>query len=165
MNEDLSALTAALRSKNPAERRQAAEQLSRLGPAAKSAAIALVQAIVDTDEIVREWATAALEEIDAPPTEQTSQLAAMLNHEHPDTGYWAATLLGRIGAEALPAAAALAKALADSPHAQVQERAAWALGKLGPGAAQVARELEQAVASKNSRLARMAQRALQQIRG
>jgi HEAT repeat protein len=165
MNEEIRALAALLDSASLAERRRAAEQLSRLGPAAKPAAATLVMALADTDETVREWATAALEEINAPAGEQTAQLAAMLKHAHPDAGYWAATLLGRIGPEALPAAGALAEAVAESPHAHVQERAAWALGKLGPGAAQVAPELERASQSKNPRLARLAKRALQQIHG
>ncbi len=108
---DVPQLLAALTAAEPAERARAAEQLSRLGPHARAAAVPLARACGDQDEEVREWAVAALEELGAPPVADLAVLASLLADHSADAGYWAATLLGRLGEDAAPAVPALASAL------------------------------------------------------
>jgi HEAT repeat protein len=165
MTTDVSQLLAALGGPDPAERARAAERLSRLGPDAQAAAVPLVRASADVDEEVRQWATAALEELGPPALSDLQALAPLLDEENADVGYWAATLLGRLGEEAAPAVGPLAEALSAHPAISVRQRAAWALGKIGPPARAATDALRQAAAGDDPRLARLAQRAIQQIGG
>jgi hypothetical protein len=79
--------------------------------------------------------------------------------------YWAVTLLGRLGSEAALAAPCLGQALECSPFPSVCQRAAWALRELGQSAGPAKASLEQAAASSEPRLARLAQAALGQLTG
>ena len=165
MTTDVAQLAAALGGPNRAERAKAAEQLSRLGPDARAAAVPLVRACADPTEEVREWATAALEELGPPAVSNLEALANLLDDEHADIGYWAATLLGRLEHQAAPAVGLLAEAVSAHPAMSVRQRAAWALGKIGPGAHSAKDALKQAAASDDPRLARLAKRAIEQIDG
>lgn len=156
-------LTAALSARDAEQRAQAAEELSQLGSDAQPAAVALVLTCGDEAEEVRQWASSALEEIGPPLSSDVGQLASLLKHESPDVGYWAATLLGRLKAEAAPAVDALAHAVAGSPHLSVRQRAAWALGEIGSPAA--IPSLKKAATDPDPRLARLAQQAIEQITG
>lgn len=146
-----------------AARASAAEQLSRHPGEAGQAALALVQAVADADEGVREWVTAALEALDAPPPSQCEELAALTGHAESDVAYWAATLLGRMGEAAAPAVGRLSGVLESSAADNVRERTAWALGKIGPPAKSAAPQLQQAANSDKPRLARTAAKALEAI--
>ncbi len=146
-----------------AARASAAEHLARHPGEASVAAIALVQSVADADEGVREWVTAALEELDAPPADQCEELAALTTHAESDVAYWAATLLGRMGDAAAPAVARLSGVLESSPAHNVRERAAWALGKIGPAAKSAGPQLQHAANSNKARLARTAAKALEAI--
>jgi HEAT repeat protein len=66
MSTNLSDLIAALSDGDVAKQAEAAEQLAQLGAEAQPAAVALVRACSNEDEEVREWITAALEEIGPP---------------------------------------------------------------------------------------------------
>ncbi|NQU22596.1 MAG: HEAT repeat domain-containing protein [Candidatus Nealsonbacteria bacterium] len=147
MDANLSQLVAALTNLDLAVRSQAAEQLSRLGPDAQPAAVALVQACNDDAEEVREWAVAALEELGSPLVTDAETLAGLLTADNADVGYWAATLLGRLGPDAAPVVPSLAAAVAESRHESVRQRAAWALGKIGPSAKAAVGALKKASAS------------------
>ena len=154
---------AELRSAEVARRRAAAEALGREG--ADVAVIALLDACADADEQVRELANAALEELGPPPLEVADQLAERLNGPEL-TGYWAATLLGRLGDAAGPWSNALGQTLhpsSGSPHAANRQRAAWALGQIGPAAEVAVAALEAASQGDDARLAKLATRALQEI--
>ena len=48
------------------------------------------------EESVREWATAALEEIGVPQASDLTQFAELLGSPNPDVAYWAATMIGRL---------------------------------------------------------------------
>lgn len=159
MNE----LITALKSSDPAERCRAAEQLLELGSEAQAAAVALVQACGDQIEEVREQAVAALEELGPPLPANATALGRLLADNNGDVAYWAATLLGRLGPEAASTVTPLAAALAKSSHLPVRQRAAWALGCIGKTAASARKALEQAAASDDPRLARLAREALDQI--
>ncbi len=144
-------------------RAAAAEALCLLHDGARAAAVALVRAVNDTDERVRQFAAAALEDIGPPEAVDVSPLAAILGESPADCAYWAATLLGRLGPQAEAAVPMLADSLANAPAAHVRERAAWALGKIGPSAGSALPVLETAAASDNARLARLAKAAIESI--
>jgi HEAT repeat protein len=162
---DLSSLANSLTHGSPEERLAAAEALARLGAEASPAAVAIVQALDIEDEGLRDWLVAALEDLGAPAAADASALAAMVQKPTLDSAYWAATLLGRLESQAAPAVPQLAAALDQHPEPAVRERAAWALGKIGPAAASARSSLEAAAKGGNARLARMAGDALSQIGG
>jgi HEAT repeat protein len=158
------ALIAQLASANPDERAEAAELLCRAGTEAVAATLPLVEACGDDDSRVREWAVAALEELGSPPAEIIDHLAEIAASPEPLGAYWAATLLGRAGGDAVAAVPALATCVASANDTAVRERAAWALGKIGPAALSAREALQQAAAAgKDSRLARLATEALTAI--
>lgn len=162
---NLSTLIAALSSPEADTRAQAAEQLAQLGSEARPAAIALVLGSGDEAEEVRQWSTAALEEMGPPDVADMASLVSFLEGRSADVGYWAATLLGRLKSEAAPSVDALAHAVAGSPHLSVRQRAAWALGEIGPSAAAAVPALQKAAADADPRLSRFAQAAMSQIAG
>jgi hypothetical protein len=165
MSTDASQLATALSHADPIQRSRAAEQLSRLGPDAQPAAVALARACGDPTEEVREWAAAALEELGPPSSADLEALASLVANDNPDVGYWAATLLGRLREEAAPAVSVLASSLSGDLAMPVRQRSAWALGKIGPPAAASLDALRQATSNPDARLARLAQRAIDQIGG
>jgi HEAT repeat protein len=113
---------------------------------------------------VREWAVAALEESDRPPPDAVSALTSLVAMENADVGYWAATQLGRIGADAARAVPALTQAVQHGASPAVCERAVWALGQIGPAAVSACSVLEAAVPSDSPRLERLVRQALERIR-
>jgi hypothetical protein len=58
----------------------------------------------------------------------------------------------------------LAESLANALAQHVRERAAWALGKIGPAAGSALPALEIAAAGDNARLARLAETAIESVR-
>jgi HEAT repeat protein len=165
MRSDVSRWLAGLSAQDSDKRMQAAEQLAQLGAAAQPAALALVLACGDETEEVRQWAASALEGIGPPDTADVGQLASFLDGRSPDVGYWAATLLGRLKAGAVAAVDALARAVVESPHLAVRQRAAWALGEIGPAAAAALPSLRKAAGDSDRRLARLAQQAIGRVGG
>lgn len=143
-----------------AERLEAVERLARAGEAAQPAVIPLVQLTSDADEQIREWATAALEELGPPPQNSVSQLAGLL-HGLPSTAFWAATLLGRLPSAPQSITMELVWALEEHPEPQVRQRAAWALGKLHAEESLAA--LQRAAAGDDPRLSRLADQAQREI--
>jgi HEAT repeat protein len=141
-------------------RAAAAESLGQMATDAAPAAVSLVEACRDADDRVREWAVAALEDLGPPPEDAVKPLTLLVGDKNPLAAYWAATLLGRCGEGAASAADALAKAVDSGVDAAVRERAAWALGQIGPAASAARGVLEKAAASADERLARLAQAAL-----
>jgi HEAT repeat protein len=86
----------------------------------------------------------------------------LLSAEHPDVAYWAATLLGRLESEASGAVSQLMEALGSSALA-VRERAAWALGRIGPRASKALPLLRKLSRDSRPRLARLAAEAIGKI--
>ncbi len=160
---DVSQRIDGLNSPELAQRRQAAEQLA-LDPDA-AAAVPLVRACADSDEQVREWAVAALEQVGAPAIADAVALAELLAGGQGDVRYWSATLLGRLGEQAVPAVKPLICALDSDDDAAVRQRAAWALGRMGRTAAPAREALTRATLGADARLARLAAEALQGIGG
>ncbi len=155
---------------DPDSRRRihAAEQIARLGADARPAAVNLVKACGDEVEEVREHVTAALEELGPPRPEDSFLLPTLLHNPSPDVGYWAATLLGRLkqdAADAVPGLAAVVAGVAGPLDMIVRQRAAWALGEIGPAAASALDALKQAECEADSRLSRLARQAIEKIGG
>jgi HEAT repeat protein len=163
MSTNLSELVAALAAEDATQRAGAAEALSRMGPEAGQAAVPLIVACGDSSEQVREWAVAALEEAGPPKVSDLERLAALLSNQSPDVAFWAATLLGRLEADAGGAVPSLEAALSEDVAVSVRQRAAWALGKIGPPAAPALEALRRAASDADPRLARLAERAMGQI--
>ena len=128
-------------------------------------AVPLVRACGDADDAVREQAIGALEDLGAPPIASLPELIELAAASEPLVAYWAITLLGRSGEDAAAAVDVLAAALAPGSDAAVAQRAAWALGRIGPAAATVAVPLRAAAASSDPRLARLAGEALSALGG
>jgi HEAT repeat protein len=124
-----------------------------------------VRVCSDADEQVREHAVAALEDLGPPPADAIAQLVALVDHKDPLVGYWATTLLGRAGEDAESAVPALTKCVDSTADLAVRQRAAWALGKIGPAAAAARDALTRAAVQADPRLARLATEALEEIGG
>lgn len=163
MPASITSLIAALSSSDAASRADAAERLAQLGPKARSAAMALVLACGDDDETVRQWATDALEGIGPPEAADVAQLASLAEAKSLDVAYWAVTLLGRLKGDAATAVDALATVVAGRGDLIVRQRAAWALGEIGPSAAKAVPALQKAGADSDPRLSRLAQEAIEHI--
>jgi HEAT repeat protein len=163
MSYELQTLIQQLDSNHPTDQCAAAEALARMGKDAQPAAAALVAALRTADTPTREWCAAALEELGPPSTSHIRELAELAGDESLDAAYWAITLLGRANSDAGLAVPALIKTLQYSSELALRERAAWALGKLGPAAKSAAASLQEAAASGEPRLARLAKQALAKI--
>ncbi len=97
---------------------------------AQAAAVHLARAVVDPSDEVAEFAVAALESVGPPPAADVDELIGLLDDGEADVAYWAATLLGRLGAPAVIAVPALASAVENHAADHVRQRAAWALTKI-----------------------------------
>jgi HEAT repeat protein len=162
---DITTLAARLTDSDPAARLAAAEQLAQAGEGAAPAAVPLVKACGDADDQIREQAVAALEELGPPPTAAIDDLVSLVAATDPLIAYWTITLLGRSGQAAATAVAALTERLGSPSAPEVAQRAAWALGKIGPAANSAAAALRTATASTDPRLARLAAEALAAVGG
>ncbi|MEX0936424.1 MAG: HEAT repeat domain-containing protein [Pirellulales bacterium] len=160
---DISTWIDALSDGDSGRRADAAERLARVGDEARGAAVPLVRAAGDPDEQVRQWATAALEELGPPALEDGPALALLLTSEQADVAYWAATLLGRLADGSF--VGELAAALGKQRPQSVRERACWALGRIGPPAREVLPALQAVSQEKQPRLARLARSAVDRIGG
>ena len=147
-------------------RRNAAEELSRLGPAARPAVPALVRAAVDVEEPVRKSAASALEKIDpdwpaGPEAEHAAPaLVKALGSRFTDVWQTASFLLGRIGRPAIPP---LLDALADRWQDTRQAVVARTLGRIGPAAAAAVPALADELTSEHAHVREAAAEALAQI--
>lgn len=133
MSRDVEKLSQDLSAADPAIRAVAAEQLNELGEGAAPAAIALVKAMGDEAESVRQLANSALEGCGPPSQDVVDDLEHLLMDENADIAYWAATLLGRLDGGAVQAVEALKTAAGEHPSTEVRKRATWALGKIASG--------------------------------
>ncbi|TWT84528.1 hypothetical protein CA13_60070 [Planctomycetes bacterium CA13] len=145
-----------------AERLEAAEQLCQMGQDASFVAAELVAACADDEEDVRASAVGALEELGPPPVSAIDSLIALATSNDPLAAYWAITLLGRAETNASGGAATLVDVLSNSSDGSARQRAAWALGKIGAKDSATIAALQQAAASGDPRLARIAQQSLTQ---
>jgi HEAT repeat protein len=165
MKHEIEKLAAELVSGTTETRRAAAIAVSQLGQEAQAAAIALATAAADPDEAVREFAVSALEDLGPPQLSDLDALAGLTANAPPDAAYWAATLVGRAGADAALGVAGLVAALETRREPEVRERLVWALGEIGHAASAASPAIAAAAAEPNCppRLARLCRSALQSI--
>ncbi len=163
MTAEISSLIAALRSGQPDERHAAAEKLANLESDAQGAAVALVEALASADDETREWVVAALEGLGAPRVEDLGNLAGLLRSPGLDSAYWAATLMGRLETGGAAAVPGLIEALLTHGELAVRQRAAWALGQIGPAAVAAREALQSAAESGDARLATLVREAIGRI--
>jgi HEAT repeat protein len=147
-------------------RRNAAEELARMGPAARPAIPVLIAAAVDVEEPVRKSASGAMEKIDPEwPTspeaaEAVPALVKALGSKFTEVWQLASFLLGRIGKPAVPA---LIDALADRWQESRQSVVARTLGRIGPAAAEAVPALAHELTSENANVRQAAAEGLGQI--
>ena len=138
----------------------AAWSLGNLGPDARKAVPALVEALGpdDTANVV----SAALARIGPAAGQAVPALVADLRG--PDAGrrWRAARTLGRIGPAADSAVGDLAAALGD-PNEAVRAHAARALGRMGPGARSAAADLQRATGDPDPGVSAEARQALERL--
>ena len=151
--QDLSAAEAS-------KRLAAAEACAKQPELAKMAVIPLCRVASDPDEQVVEWASAALEEMGPPSSDELDALVGMFSAVEA-TAYWAVTLVGRLK----PSDAAVSKRLAELIVAaptpdEVRNRAIWAIDQIGASGPEVQQALEQAAQSQSPRTSRLATKAL-----
>lgn len=163
MNTDLAQLISKLEGTDTEAQTAAATRLASLGRDAQGAIVALVRTVGIPDEEVLEACTAALEEAGPPSAEQIAPLMSLTSDCSGDIAYWAVTLLGRARADAAPAAPALVAVLESDVELPVRERAAWALGEIGPAARNAVTALTAAANCDDARLSRLAKKALESI--
>lgn len=152
-----------LRSPQASSRRVAAERFALTPQASRTGCLALVDAVIDEDDEVREWISEALEGMGPPDAKDVPCLVQRLGGENGDRCYWAATLLGRLGPGASAAVPALASTLINHLSLPARERAAWALGEIGPDARTALPPLREAAGSGTPRLAKLARAAIEHI--
>jgi HEAT repeat protein len=157
---DIQQLIEQLQGDDAEARLSAAEQLAGLGEDARAAAVPLVTSLERKDESLENWLVAALEQLGPPDATDLASLVSLLRSDNSQVGYWASTLLGRLGERAAGAAPQMARTLDTSIHPAVQQRAAWALGKLRCRDPQIVESLQRAARASDVRLARLAREAL-----
>ncbi len=145
------------------QRRGAAETCAKHPDLAKTATIPLCRLASDPDEEVAQWASAALEEMGAPSSEELDALVGLFPSDEA-TAYWAVTLVGRLK----PADTAVMKRLVELIEAsktptEVRNRAIWAVTQMGGKGPAVQKALEHAAQSQNPRTARLASKALTKL--
>lgn len=120
----------------------------------------------DRDEEVRMWSAEVLEtSIQPDPSEVGTLVEVLETSVGPEVGYWAATMLGRLGESAVAATGALEACLREAAYPPSRERAAWALGQLGPQACSAIPALQRAAQTGPPRLQRIATAAIRSIVG
>jgi HEAT repeat protein len=165
----LSKLATSLTSGIPQQQLQALKKIS--GQEGVTGLAPLVVALADDDDDdVRMWAADAMETSVEPQPADVPELISLLEKSiggsvaHGEVGYWAATMLGRLGSDGAAAPAALEHCLRNSPQLAARERAVWALSQIGPQAIVALPALQQAMTeTKHPRLQRLATEASRRI--
>lgn len=158
-------LGAELRSGDATRQQAAAEELLSRSHKAAAMAVEIVGALAIVSDNVREQLVGALEELGPPPAESIVSLKKFLSTSGGDinSAYWAATLLGRLGADAAAATDALAQFASSQSELAARERCVWALGEIGPAAKNALPVLTKLTSAATPRIARLALQAIEQI--
>jgi len=138
-------------------------EVAALAAGAPGALPRLVETLADADPAVRYWAAIGLGNLGEAAAPAADRLAAVLQDASAVVRVAAARALARLGREA-DGAAALARELA-GPAEWVRLHAALALDELGPKARPAEAALEAALKDANKYVARVANHALNALRG
>lgn len=160
--DSIDSLRAELQSTDPARRLAAADYLLTHADVARQLAPELIEVFGRADEGLREVCLGAVENCESIDVGVGRRLIPFLAGDELQA-VWAAKLLGRLGAEAAFAVDDLVKVLTKSDSIPVREEAAWALGRIGPGAKAALLTLEAAAKVDSPRLARYAKEAIGKI--
>jgi hypothetical protein len=118
----------------------------------------------NSNDEIRMWAAEALERAIEPSEDEIASLIHVLELAGDgEVCYWAATMLGRIGAAAASAGPALSDCLEQSLYLPARERSAWALCQMGDAAIVARDSLSKAAQNAPPRLKRLANEALKRI--
>jgi HEAT repeat protein len=160
--EEIESLRLEFMHSDAARKMAAAETLLKTPDAARAFVPELLAGVAATDESLRETCVGALEGMGSPDKSSAKSIVPFLAGDELQ-GFWAATLLGRIGHEAAFAASQLAASLNSSSSMPVRERCVWALGQIGPAAIESLPVLVAAATSPSPRLARFAKEAIVKV--
>jgi hypothetical protein len=170
MDDALAERLERLRHGDVAARTAAARELAQASPVPAAATADLVKALEHPyDDRWTPWVESALENIESPPPHQALLLVEVLlrfqsDSGHVDAAFWAITMLGRMGMAGTAGLAALLALLERDDFPQLQFKAAWALGKLGPAAKEALPSLARAAShASHPRLAAAARHAISEI--
>lgn len=161
---DITEMVRQLEEGSEEEQCEAAESLAQCGEPMGEAAIPLLSTLGAEDIELNEWVMAALEELGAPDADDLPMIIAFLQQPG-DAGYWAATLIGRMGEDGAMAVPHLRDALQSQADRIVRQRIVWALGKIGPAARPAREQLNQLAEESDMRMSRLAQASLAEITG
>ncbi len=107
--------------------------------------VTIVRLSGSSNDEVRMWSAEALETAVTPTESDVPALIQMLESAADgEICYWAATMLGRLGPDAVAAVDALETCLRESMYLPARERATWALSQIGPPAAAAVPALKEA---------------------
>ena len=164
----LQTLIESLNSENVNAQREAATELvchSELNLAVE----AIFETIDSEDEILTETLNGCLENLEDLSSVPAETIGAFLPANRKELGeqasYWAATLLGRKGAESKDQVSAIVRSISVTQFDSAKHRMVWALGKIGGDAKEALTELEGLTQSSDDRLARLAARSIESITG
>jgi len=150
---------------SPDDQVEALRQISN-AEQVRGLAVVVVALSGSSDDEVRMWSAEALEvAIQPDPSEVQGLIQQLQKAVDGEICYWAATMLGRLGTEAVGAVAALEACLRESMYLPARERAAWALSRIGPAASAAVPALTEAADTAPPRLQRLASEALRVIGG
>ena len=156
----LSAWVEQLADRNATARQEAAEALGQIGPAAKPAVGALIAALGDADDAVRD---AAAEALAVFGKDAVGPLTAALKHTDASVRRGAAAALGHMGPDARDAVPALIAMVKNDADSDVREAVVPALGSIGPDAKAAAPALRDALTDKEQHIREAAAAALKRI--
>lgn len=156
---DVRALLNALKGDDPIARREAAEELGEIGPAAHDAVAALSGALLGPDLRLGVSAAVALLRIAPGEGPALQKLLGALTDRSPEVRMTAADALGEIGPLARPAVPALIERLKERDPA-VRQEAMEALGHVGPDARAALEPLQQALSDASATIRCTAAHAL-----
>lgn len=142
---------------------EAAESLAALGPRAREAVPALLNAMARKNSEI-EFARAVSKAIKAIGPAAVPPLAAALRSGNPQARFHAAAALNRLGPDGAGATDALIEVLEGDEDMTVRSNAAVALGAIGPAASAALPALKRAAGNPNERLGGNAAKAELRVR-
>lgn len=156
-------LAAQLRAPSLRSRVEAAESLAALGPRAREAVPALLNAMARRNSEI-EFARAVSKAIKAIGAAAVPQLVAVLRSGSSQARFQAAAALNRLGPDGAGATDALIEVLEGDEDMAVRSNAAVALGAIGPAASAALPALKRAAGNPNERLGGNAAKAELRVR-
>ncbi len=157
-------LCAALRDRNPAVRRKAAEALGNIGPDARATARRdLIDALRDADPDVAAAATAALGAMGPPALAEAPSLQVLLQDKAEPAARFGLNAFIQLGPDAADFAPYLEDSITGDASPELRRLAVAALLRLAPTAQRTADACTRALADKDVEVGRAAAAALAQV--